>query len=449
MNIINEIILSTQEINLIKNAIGESKNYFDIENIKIKYYKKNDIIVTQKKLFQQFYIILDGKVQVNTINKGLIGILKEGKWFGSLKYKFAKATLKVLEEVKIGYFLFNNDNDDNDNYDKILTKPVASILNNLNDINFSSKILGEGTFSNVYKCNIFNKKYAIKCIKKDVVCKFGAQNQIKNELNILKKLKHPFIIEFINTLQDEYAIYLITELLNGGELFKYITIKGKLDIEETKFYIANIIIALEYLHNNEIIYRDLKPENIVFKQNGYLKLIDFGFSKKIKKNDKTYTILGTPNYLAPEILSGEGYNWSIDIWSLGILLYELLLSDTPYFANDIDKLYNIITNQRLQFNKLDINDDAINLISLLLYINPKRRYGCGEQGISELKEHQIFNDYEWVKMNNQQLKPFFIPKNKKSTSNYVNYNMYTYKLNSICTPINWFPKLKTCSINMY
>lgn len=437
LEIIQKIHLETYEVDYITKALNDSKNSFNIKDVKILTYRKSDIIVTQNELWENFSIILDGEVQVNTISKGLIGIMKSGKWFGSKKYKFAKGTLKALDEVKIGNFKFLNVDK------KIISpeKPLINIINNLNDISFSKKMLGEGNFAEVFKCKLLNEKYAIKCIKKDIVCKHGAQQQTKNELSILEHIEHPFIVKLMNILQDNYAIYLITELLTGGELFKYLTIKGKLKIDEVKFYTGNIILALEYLHNNEIIYRDLKPENIVFNNNGYLKLVDFGFAKKLSKKSRTNTILGTPDYIAPEILSEKGYNWSVDIWALGIFLYEMLIGETPYFSSNIDNLYNIITNERLDFKNIDIDIEAKNLILSLLHINSKHRIGCQEEGIKELKTHRLFTNFDWKKMENQELLPFFKPKNKKSTSEYVNYTFHTYKLNTTCNSNTWFPKI--------
>ena len=162
-------------------------------------------------------------------------------------------------------------------------------------------------------------------------------DHIENEKKILEVLDHPFIVStliltvqlsYYGFMQDDRYIYFITELLKGGDLFTYHRSVGNFTCEQTEFYGSQVVSIFEYLQSKDIVYRDLKPENIMIQSDGYLKLIDFGFAKVIKK--RTYTICGTPEYIAPEILLNEGHGKAVDWWTLGILLYEMLAGYPPF-----------------------------------------------------------------------------------------------------------------------
>ena len=147
----------------------------------------------------------------------------------------------------------------------------------------------------------------------------------KTERKILEFVQHPFIVSLKFAFQTETKLYLVMDYYNGGELFYHLRQKNRFDEEQAKFYLAQIILAIEFLHKNKIIYRDLKPENIILDNNGYVKLTDFGLAKDdIQDEEGTQTFCGTPEYLAPEIIGGEKYGKSVDVWCMGILLYEMI-----------------------------------------------------------------------------------------------------------------------------
>lgn len=343
-------------------------------------------------------------------NKGIMGNLNKSSWFGNFK-SLSLATLLILKKTKLVII----------NYEKLEIKKNKPLFKQKNlcfkkeDIIFENldfyEILGEGAFSEVFICKINNKDiYAIKCMNKNNIIKNNAKQQISNEIELLKQINNHnnFIVKFINKLEDNINIYLLLEYIEGREFFDYLCSRNALNEIETKFYISNIIIAIEYLHSQNIIFRDLKPENIIISKNGYLKLIDFGFAKKLNDNELTYTLCGTPDYLAPEVISGKGYGKSVDFWTIGILTYELLHSKTPYINNDnLYNFYNTITNERLKFND-DVSSNFQNFISSLLFINPKKRIGSFN-GITDIKEHILFNNYKWDYINNMRIKAPYIP----------------------------------------
>lgn len=147
-------------------------------------------------------------------------------------------------------------------------------------------------------------------------------DHIKNEKNILAGANHPFIVNLVEAFQDKLNLYLVFDFVQGGEIFRLLRKENIFPNDVALFYIAEITLALQYLHERKVAYRDLKPENLLIGSDGHLRITDFGFAKKII--DRSYTLCGTPEYLAPEIIMGQGHNEGVDWWALGILLYEML-----------------------------------------------------------------------------------------------------------------------------
>lgn len=227
------------------------------------------------------------------------------------------------------------------------------------------KVLGRGSFGKVCLVQFFPTKeiYAMKSIKKDVLIE---QEQIENtilEKNILQHLDHPLLCGLIFCFQTFERIYFVMPFLNGGELFQHLRNQRVFDEERVKFYGAQIGIALQYLHEKGIIYRDIKPENILMDEMGYLRLADFGMAKRLKDNEKATSFCGTPEYLAPEIITGIGHDYSADWWSFGILLYEMLCGLPPFYYHNIEKMYDQIKNAKLKFpQKIKLSDEAQDIL---------------------------------------------------------------------------------------
>lgn len=198
-------------------------------------------------------------------------------------------------------------------------------------------ILGEGYFGTVelYQKVDTNEKFAFKVIKKSKIPDEKSLNQIINEVKILSNLDHPFIIQLFGQYQDDRKLYLQTEYVEGGDLHKLMKKEKVLSEKSIKFILAQIFLVLEYLHSHYILYRDIKPENILIDGNGYIKLADFGISKYLRYSDKqtTKTFCGTPEFIPPEILKAEEYGMPVDMWSFGVLAYELYYNKVSFNFN--------------------------------------------------------------------------------------------------------------------
>jgi len=209
------------------------------------------------------------------------------------------------------------------------------------------KNLGIGSYGIVSL--VQNKKndyfYAIKNIStKQILCE-KLMNSLELEKSILLKVDHPFIVKLVKTLKDEKNIYYLMDYLKGKELFDVLREIGLLNKPQAQFYIGSIMLAVQYLHERKFLFRDIKPENIIVLENGYIKLIDFGTAKEIK--DKTKSIIGTAQYMAPEVILGELYSFEIDYWSIGICLYEFCCGMLPFGENEEDptNIYVSIINE--------------------------------------------------------------------------------------------------------
>ena len=273
------------------------------------------------------------------------------------------------------------------------------------------KVLGKGSFGEVLlvRLKANGKLFAMKILTKKNVKLRHQEVHTKAERDLMVKINCPFIVNIKFAFQDAVNLYIITEFMQGGEMFFHLHKEKKFSDEKTKFYIVEIILAIEFMHNNKMLYRDLKPENIMIDANGHIKLTDFGLSKIVKKTkEKAFTICGTPQYLAPEILTEEGYDGSIDWWSLGCVMYEMLTGNPAFKIPKGSYL-----NTDLYKKKINVPDyvspEAKDLIKQLLVPNPKKRLGYGIDGAKKIKEHQYFEDIDWDDAWNQKLIPPFIP----------------------------------------
>lgn len=260
------------------------------------------------------------------------------------------------------------------------------------------KVIGKGSFGKVMqvKKKDTQKIYALKAIRKAYIVSKSEVTHTLAERTVLARVDCPFIVPLKFSFQSPEKLYLVLACINGGELFYHLQKEGRFDLSRTRFYTAELLVALETLHNLDVIYRDLKPENILLDYQGHIALCDFGLCKlNMKDDDKTDTFCGTPEYLAPELLLGQGYSKVVDWWTLGVLLYEMLTGLPPYYDEDVPKMYKKILQAPLTFPD-EFDKDAKDLLIGLLSRDPSRR--LGRNGAHEIKEHPFFSQLSWKRL---------------------------------------------------
>jgi len=272
-------------------------------------------------------------------------------------------------------------------------------------------VIGKGSFGKVMqvKKKDDGKIYAMKVLRKDAIIQRKQVAHTKAEKTILQKIQHPFIVKLNYAFQTKDKLYMILDFVNGGELFFHLKKEGRFPEGRVRFYAAQIASAMEHLHSLGIIYRDLKPENILLDADGNVVITDFGLSKEIKisEGDATHTFCGTPEYLAPEVLKGQGHSSPVDWWSLGTLIYEMLTGLPPFYSQNINIMYQKILSGELKFPSY-VNGDAQKLLEGLLTRDPEKRLGT--KGADEVKNHPFFKDIDWVKLVKKEIEPPFRPK---------------------------------------
>ncbi|KAF3092491.1 hypothetical protein TWF706_009056 [Orbilia oligospora] len=283
------------------------------------------------------------------------------------------------------------------------------------------RLIGRGTFGQVYQVRKkdTNRIYAMKVLSKKVIVQKKEVAHTIGERNILVRTAttdSPFIVGLKFSFQTPTDLFLVTDYMSGGELFWHLQQEGRFSEERAKFYIAELILALEHLHNHDIVYRDLKPENILLDANGHIALCDFGLSKSnLSKNETTNTFCGTTEYLAPEVLLDEqGYTKMVDFWSLGVLVFEMCCGWSPFFAEDTQQMYKNIAFGKVRFPKDALSLEGRNFVKGLLNRNPKHRLGALRDA-AELKEHPFFADVDWEALKQKKSIPPFKPTLKSET----------------------------------
>ncbi|KLO11260.1 kinase-like protein [Schizopora paradoxa] len=275
------------------------------------------------------------------------------------------------------------------------------------------KLIGRGTFGRVYQVRKRDTRriYAMKVLsKKEIIAKKEIAHTIGERKILQTSLHSPFLVGLKFSFQTDTDLYLVTDFKSGGELFWHLQKDSKFPEERARFYIAELVLALEHLHKYDIVYRDLKPENILLDATGHIALCDFGLSKPDLKSDQlTNTFCGTTEYLAPEVLLDDhGYSKLVDFWSLGVLLFEMCCGWSPFYAEDTQKMYKNICFGKIRFPKNIISEDGKQFVKGLLNRNPRHRLGA-QRDCEELKEHPFFRTIDWKALAAKQVTPPFIP----------------------------------------
>jgi cGMP-dependent protein kinase len=270
------------------------------------------------------------------------------------------------------------------------------------------KFLGKGKFGSVSL--VHNKKniYAIKAIsRKSVEKQKILAKYFVNERRVMLTLDHPFIVKMVKSMKNDLFCFLLIEYVQGKSLDEYLSQRiQKKNIFETQFYISSMLLMLEYLQKKFIAHRDIKPANIMIDTNGYLKMIDFGTAKVL--TDYTSTVIGTPHYIAPEILQGKGYSLSCDFWSVGICMFEIFYGSYPFgnFANEVIEIYKEILYKEITFPS---DNEKVKFVNSFIKDLLTKKVNLRICNVSTLKTKEFFKDFDFEKLKDFKLNPPYLP----------------------------------------
>jgi len=406
---LNEPLNEVLRLNELKKVLGDIflfKNLPDdhidkaVRCLQRRQYTAGETIVEQGQEAHNFYLIHSGTIHVVKDGQSVRSL---GRWdyFGErglLTQERRSATCQAIEactcfslEASVFVDIVGSFRQELEHRMHLQDLDIT-----MNDLRLKA-IVGRGSFGIVklvHHCNDESKSYALKCVSKKQVVRQGQQKSICMEREINAQCYHPCIMQFIKTFQDPTHVYFLTEFLGGGDLFYAIREIGNLSKEQSQFYGGSITVALEYLHARSIMYRDLKPENVLLDFKGCAKLVDFGCCKKTLR---TNTLVGTPEYFAPETILGKGYTGAIDWWALGVMMHEFIVGPLPFGRDTDDQLdlFREILEAPLSFPSHVTDETAVSIISGLLERTPELRLGASTRGAREIKEHYYYAGFSW------------------------------------------------------
>jgi cGMP-dependent protein kinase len=441
---LNEMISIIKQVHILRPLSSENLKKV-VSLLKELNYNEKDLIFKQGDTGDSFFIVKEGRVDI--IKEGIfLRSVGKNDYFGerailSSETRSANAVARTASVLwalsKADFFRI---------IEPVMQKHLLKRIQlqndsiQLEDLVFI-KVIGEGTFGKVLLVKDIKEEvfYALKVINRWKVSEYNMFENLKHERDILLQLDHPMLMKLVKTFKDEDWIYFLCEYVAGHDLFDVLRILHKIDDDVSRFYIGASLLVLKYLHEKSIIYRDLKPENIMIDEDGYLKLIDFGAAKIIK--ERTFTILGTPHYMAPEIILGNGYGLEADLWSLGIMLYEFFFYVVPFADDERDsfKIYKRILEEPLKFPKKKVA--CKDLVKKLLSKNPVNRGNC-----EDVMKHEWFNDFNWEDLINKGMDAPFIPeldsqdfcKDEVLVKNTLSLNVHRpEKQEDLCVPKGW------------
>ena len=270
------------------------------------------------------------------------------------------------------------------------------------------RVIGRGGFSKVVLARKIDtgRLYAIKMLKKEQLINDRKIQPVMRERGVLQRLNHPFLVKLHWAFQSSSDLFFVMDICTGGELFFHLLQQRRFSEKLTKFYAAEILLGFKYMHDKHIVYRDIKPENILVDMEGHIRIADFGLSKVIPPNEKSYSFCGSPEFLAPEMLqSQEGHDRRLDIFCLGVLLYEMLTGLPPFYDEDHSRMFERVLYEEPILNQSYLSSEVKKMLSMMLAKEPASRY----QSIDEVMRAAWFSDIDWKEALNKQLKPPLVP----------------------------------------
>ncbi|CAJ1362555.1 unnamed protein product [Effrenium voratum] len=415
------------KMNAIKRVLGDIFLFKNLQNDQMERvvrsfekceYESGQVVVEQGEEANHFYLIQDGAIGVFRDGQRLRSLLK-WDYFGERGLLLAESrsatcqaegpsTLLRLEKAVFGDIvgIFRKELEH-----RMMLQDLKIEMSDL----YVKAVVGRGSFGLVklvYHKRDKHKYYALKCIGKKQVVQQKQEKSMLLEREINSECYHPCIMHFITTFQDAKNVYFLTEFLGGGDLFTAIREIGNLSKRQSQFFGGCITLALEYLHGRSIMYRDLKPENVVLDFRGNAKLVDFGCCKKCLQSN---TLVGTPEYFAPESIIGKGYTCAVDWWALGVMMHEFIVGPLPFGRDSDDQLQLLkeIMEAPLAFPSYITDKSAISIISQLLERTPELRLGASSRAAKDIQEHAYFSGFSWNALAGQSIQAPWLPDRRK------------------------------------
>uniref|UniRef100_A0A8B9RP05 protein kinase C n=1 Tax=Astyanax mexicanus TaxID=7994 RepID=A0A8B9RP05_ASTMX len=298
-------------------------------------------------------------------------------------------------------------------------------------------VLGRGHFGKVLLAEhkSTGKMYAIKALKKGDVVTRDEVDSLMCEKRIFETINashHPFLVNLHGCFQTCDHVCFVMEYSPGGDLMTHIH-NSIFTERQTRFYAACVLLGLEFLHQNKIVYRDLKLDNLLMDADGFVRIADFGLCKEgMGYGDRTSTFCGTPEFLAPEVLTDSTYTRAVDWWGLGVLIYEMLVGESPFPGDDEEEVFDSIVNDEVRYPRF-LSPESVSIIQKLLQKNPEKRLGAGEQDANEVKKHRFFQGIDWEALLAKRVKPPFLP-TIKTSGDVSNFDEEFTRLNPVLTP---------------
>uniref|UniRef100_A0A8C2Q2I5 protein kinase C n=1 Tax=Cyprinus carpio TaxID=7962 RepID=A0A8C2Q2I5_CYPCA len=315
-------------------------------------------------------------------------------------------------------------------YDSLVENDVWSCFRKEEEVEFSLTdfkcvaVLGRGHFGKVllaeYKTT--GEMFAIKALKKgDIVARDEVDSLMceKRIFETVNSVRHPFLVNLFACFQTKEHVCFVMEYAAGGDLMMHIHADVFSEVRSV-FYAACVVLGLQFLHDHKIVYRDLKLDNLLLDTEGYVKIADFGLCKEgMGFKDRTSTFCGTPEFLAPEVLTETSYTRAVDWWGLGVLIFEMLVGESPFPGDDEEEVFDSIVNDEVRYPRF-LSTEAISIMRRLLRRNPERRLGAGERDAEEVKKHPFFRDMDWAALLAKKIRPPFMPtiKGREDVSNF-------------------------------
>ena len=432
LNLINRIG-KLKKLSLFKNLSEKTLELVASKLKKVKF-DENKIIVNEDTIGDTFYLISKGRVRI-TKNGIYIRDLDSGNCFGEnvLLLSDVKRTATVISIDKVVCYVLSKSDFDIILEDKTMKKyllkkfALQDTSITLKDLHYI-KFLGKGKFGSVSLVHNHKNIYAIKAIsRKSVEKQKILAKYFVNERRVMLSLDHPFIIKMVKSMKNDLFCFLLIEYVEGKSLDDYLSSRmQKKNIFETQFYIGSMLLMLEYLQKKFIAHRDIKPANIMIDTNGYLKMIDFGTAKVL--TDYTSTVIGTPHYIAPEILQGKGYSLSCDFWSVGICMYEIFYGIYPFgnSANEVIEIYKEILYKDISFPNDNAKFTNLNNFCKDLLNKKVNLRICN---VSNLKTKSFFDNFDFEELKDFKIQPPFLPTSNDLSEFLKNDNPYENMVN--------------------